>query len=86
MHTDEFILLFAKSIHKRFLRQKGLNTLKITINEVQIRELESMYMYDGYLKSQAIYNDVLCDVLEVLNIDYEVSLRSGLKIKRNANE
>lgn len=60
--------------------------MKIIITESQIREIESMYQIEGYSKSQAIYNDVLRDILEVLDIDYEVSLRSGLRIIRESND
>ena len=52
--------------------------IKISISEVQRREIESLYVLNVPNATTQIYNDVLCDILDLLQIDYEIDRKRGL--------
>jgi hypothetical protein len=86
MQNDIDIRLFseilADAIQNRAKKLRRIKQMKIEINELQMREIESMFQLDHNTRTQEIYNDVICDVLDSLGIDYEIDRKTGIHITR----
>jgi hypothetical protein len=78
--TDDFLRLFAKSVLKRHRRLNDMDSLNLILSEMKVREIESLYKINTGYRTQELYNDVLIDILDILEIDYEIHNKTGLKI------
>lgn len=77
-----FTELLADAIQNRAKKLRRIKQMKIEINELQMREIESMFCLDHNTRTQEIYNDVICDILETLGIDFEIDRKTGIRIIR----
>lgn len=68
----------GKAIQRRWQRLNNQEFIKISISEVQRREIESLYVLKVPNPTTQIYNDVLCDILDLLQIDYEIDRKRGM--------
>jgi hypothetical protein len=68
----------GKAIQRRWQKLNNQEFIKISISEVQRREIESLYVLNVPNPTTQIYNDVLCDILDLLQIDYEIDRKRGM--------
>lgn len=78
LELKKFAYEFGKVIKARWQRLNDQTFLKLNITEGQRREIESLFIIDDSTPTIQIYNDVLCDILDVLEIDYEIHRKKGL--------
>lgn len=78
LELKKFAYEFGKVIKARWQRLNEKTFLTIKISESQRREIESLFVIDDSTPTIQIYNDVLCDILDVLEIDYEIHRKKGL--------
>lgn len=86
INIDLFTQILADSIRERSKKLRKKVAMKLNITEFQIREIESMFKMDVHTRTQEIINDVLIDLIEVLEIDYEVDRKRGLKLLNQEGE
>lgn len=75
---DKFSFELGMAIKRRWQRLNDQTFLKLNITESQRREIESLFVIEDSTPTIQIYNDVLCDILDVLQIDYEIHRKKGL--------
>lgn len=75
---DKFSIELGMAIKRRWQRLNDETFLTVRISESQRREIESLFVIEDSTPTIQIYNDVLCDILELLEIDYEIHRKKGL--------
>lgn len=80
INLDLFTKILGESIKSRWERLCQMEFITLTITESQKRDIESLYTVKVETKNQQVYNDVILDILDILEIDYEVHIKKGLKI------
>lgn len=75
---DKFSIELGMAIKRRWKRLNDETFLTVRISESQRREIESLFVIEDSTPTIQIYNDVLCDILELLEIDYEIHRKKGL--------